>query len=330
MLIKKSSNHFIIKENFCNMNRKLKGQFRPQRNSSEEVDQRHWRREGRAPNLAGGKVSYQQKRDSDIKLVGVADGKPFPLVPADLVLSSSGPLGWRGIVFERQRLEAQEMPQHYVRGHGLMISTAKRPVVFGWKENDRWHEGQLNPDEFHLITHGGFSAPRWPETFETVTLSLDPRFVADVAINVERVNSEIIQKLSQSAANRIGDQTLLACLDERREFRKCHPPTGFVVGGRQPAWQPFVYGEKIGAAVGIGKCDRDRHLAAQRGIFKKRFLLLVALPASVELRRNCLLQTVGKLSLPCETRIRKRSSINSLALYCCHWMLPIQNKSRAR
>jgi hypothetical protein len=29
MLIKKSSNHFISKENLCNMNRNLKGQFRP-------------------------------------------------------------------------------------------------------------------------------------------------------------------------------------------------------------------------------------------------------------------------------------------------------------
>ena len=125
--------------------------------------------------------NHFRNRDSDIKLVGVTDGKPFPLVAADSVLLSSGRLGWRGIVVERQRLAAQEMPRHYVRGHGLMISAAERPVVFGWREDDRWHERQLNPGEFHLITDGGFSAPRWPETFETVTVSLDPRFVADVA-----------------------------------------------------------------------------------------------------------------------------------------------------
>ncbi len=63
-----------------------------------------------------------------------------------------------------------------------MISAAKRPVVFGWKENGRWHEGPLNPGEFHLVTDGGFSAPRWPETFETVTISLDAGFAAEVAI----------------------------------------------------------------------------------------------------------------------------------------------------
>lgn len=73
------------------------------------------------------------------------------------------------------------MPEHYVDGHGLMISNAKRPVIFGWKEDDRWHESVLNPGEFHLITHGGLSAPGWVETFETLTISLDPSFVADVA-----------------------------------------------------------------------------------------------------------------------------------------------------
>ena len=126
-------------------------------------------------------MSDRQKRNSDIKLVGVGDGKTFPLVTGDAILSSSGPLGWRGIVVEQHRLEAQEMPQHYISGHGLMISAAKRPVVFGWKENGRWLEASLRPGEFHLVTDGGFSSPRWPETFDAVTVSLDSRFVADVA-----------------------------------------------------------------------------------------------------------------------------------------------------
>lgn len=125
-------------------------------------------------------MSDQQERISDIKLVGVADGQTFPLVTGESVLSSSGPLGWRGIVVERHRLKAQEMPQHYIKGHGLMISAAKRPVVFGWKENGRWLEASLNPGEFHLVTDGGFSSPRWPETFDTFTISLDSGFVADV------------------------------------------------------------------------------------------------------------------------------------------------------
>ena len=125
--------------------------------------------------------NHLRSRDSDIKLVGVTDGESFPVVPADSVLLSSGPLGWRGIVVEKQRLEAQEMPEHYIRGHGLMISAAKRPVAFGWKENGRWHERSLNPGEFHLVTDGGFSCPRWPETFETVTISLDAGFAAHAA-----------------------------------------------------------------------------------------------------------------------------------------------------
>jgi len=50
----------------------------------------------------------------------------------------------------------------------------------------------------------------------------------------------------------------MACLNERRELRERLPPAGLVVGGRHAAGQPVVHGEDIGAAVCIGKRDRDR------------------------------------------------------------------------
>ena len=57
---------------------------------------------------------------SSIKLVDATNGKRLP---HELPLLSSVPFGWRGIVVEWHRLKPQEMPEHYVDGHGLAVST---------------------------------------------------------------------------------------------------------------------------------------------------------------------------------------------------------------
>ena len=93
---------------------------------------------------------------------------------------SSGPFGWRGIVVERHRLEPQELPEHYVIGHGVSVSTSTRPIPFGWRGGRGWAEGVLNPSDCHLLTDGELNTPRWLHTFDQVSLVLDPRFVADV------------------------------------------------------------------------------------------------------------------------------------------------------
>jgi hypothetical protein len=95
---------------------------------------------------------------SEIKLVDT-NGKSFPAAPAGSILLSSVPLGWRGIIVEWHNLEPQELPEHYVVGHGLTVSTGKRPISFGWKDGNRRREGVLNPGEFHLLTHGDFNTP---------------------------------------------------------------------------------------------------------------------------------------------------------------------------
>lgn len=117
---------------------------------------------------------------SDITLVDVANGQGFPCAPAGSVLLSSGPFGWRGIVVERHRLEPQELPEHYVIGHGVSVSTSRRPIPFGWRGGRGWTEGVLNPSDCHLLTDGELNTPRWLHTFDQVSLVLDPRFVADV------------------------------------------------------------------------------------------------------------------------------------------------------
>jgi AraC family transcriptional regulator len=117
---------------------------------------------------------------SDIKLVTAESGEAFPCAPSGSVLSSSVPLGWRGIIVEWHRLEPQELPEHSVVGHGLAVHIGKRPISFGWKHGSQWTEGQINPGESHLLTHGELNAPRWLETFEEISLVLDRNFVADI------------------------------------------------------------------------------------------------------------------------------------------------------
>ena len=74
---------------------------------------------------------------SDIELVDVASGKPFPCGLSGSVLLSSVPLGWRGIIVERHRREAQELQEHYVVGHGIAVSTGDRPIPSAGKRATR-------------------------------------------------------------------------------------------------------------------------------------------------------------------------------------------------
>jgi AraC family transcriptional regulator len=115
-----------------------------------------------------------------ITLVEVAKGKTFPAAPASSILLSSLPFAWRGIIVEWHSLAPQELPQHYVRGHGLAVNIGKRPLPFGWKDDDRRVDGVMNPGEFHLLTDGEFNTPRWSGVFDEVSLVLDPGFVAQV------------------------------------------------------------------------------------------------------------------------------------------------------
>jgi len=115
---------------------------------------------------------------SSIKLVDATNGKRLH---HELPLLSCAPFGWRSIVVEWHRLKPQELPEHYVDGHGLAVSTGDSPISFGWKDHGRRREGQLNPGQFHLLTHGDLNTPRWLQTFDEVSLVLDRQFVADVA-----------------------------------------------------------------------------------------------------------------------------------------------------
>src|SRR5258708_4845634 len=57
-----------------------------------------------------------------ITLVEMAGGKAFPAAPVSSIVLSSVPLGWRGIVVEWHRLDPQELPEHYIQGHGIAVN----------------------------------------------------------------------------------------------------------------------------------------------------------------------------------------------------------------
>ena len=119
------------------------------------------------------------EHDSGIELVD-AMGRSFPVAPSRSVLLSSVRLGWRGIIVESHRREPNELPEHFVPAHGVAVSTGKRPISFAWKDGKRWRESPFKPGDFHLIKRGELNTPRWLQTFEAISLVLDPRFVADL------------------------------------------------------------------------------------------------------------------------------------------------------
>jgi AraC family transcriptional regulator len=147
-------------------------------------------------------------RASDIRLVDVASGKSFPCGPAGTVLLSSVSLGWRGITVERHRREAEELPEHYVVGHGIALSTGSCPIPFGWKDGSKWRDGKFKPGEFHLVTHGAFNTPRWFQTLDELSLVLDRGFVADVVqdgLPANRIEFEMQRSASDPTIGRYAD-----------------------------------------------------------------------------------------------------------------------------
>src|SRR5260221_7778342 len=133
-----------------------------------------------------------------IKLVTVAKGETFPAAPVSSIIRSSVPCGWRGIVVEWHHLNPQELPEHYVEGHGITVNVGHRPIPFGWKDDDKRVEGVMNPGQFHLLTHGESNVPRWSSFFDEVSLVLDPRFVAEVA--EEGLPSNTVQFVTQRSS----------------------------------------------------------------------------------------------------------------------------------
>ncbi len=114
-------------------------------------------------------------------LVEKATGRQYPAAPAGSLLLTSAPFGWRGIIVEQHRLAPAEMPEHSVIGHGISVNVGAQPSSFAWtRGRDGWDDRPTNPGHCRILTHGESHPTRWLQTYNEVSLIIDPRLAADV------------------------------------------------------------------------------------------------------------------------------------------------------
>jgi AraC family transcriptional regulator len=114
-------------------------------------------------------------------LVDKATGRQYPAAPAGSLLLTSAPFGWRGIIVEQHRLPPAEMPEHSVIGHGISVNVGAQPTSFAWsRRRDGWDDRPTNPGHCRILTYGEAHPSRWLQTYNEVSLIIDPRFAADV------------------------------------------------------------------------------------------------------------------------------------------------------
>jgi AraC family transcriptional regulator len=114
-------------------------------------------------------------------LVDKTTGTRYPAARAGSLLLTSAPFGWRGIIVERHRLPPAEMPEHSVIGHGISVNVGAQPTSFAWtRGRNGWDDQSTDPGHCRLLTHGESNPSRWLQTYDEISLVIDPRFVADV------------------------------------------------------------------------------------------------------------------------------------------------------
>ena len=114
-------------------------------------------------------------------LVDKTTGKRYPAAPPGSLLLTSAPLKWRGIIVEQHRLPPAEMPEHFVIGHGISVNVGAQPTSFAWtRGRDGWDDRPTHPGHCRILTYGESHPTRWLQTYDEVSLIIDPRFAADI------------------------------------------------------------------------------------------------------------------------------------------------------
>jgi len=114
-------------------------------------------------------------------LVDKTTRRRFSSASSGSLLLTSAPFGWSGIVVERHRLPPAELPEHTVIGHALSVDVGTKPTSFAWtRGRDGWHDRLSNPGDCRILTYGDSNPSRWLQTYNEVSLIIDPQFVADV------------------------------------------------------------------------------------------------------------------------------------------------------
>jgi AraC family transcriptional regulator len=114
-------------------------------------------------------------------LINKTTGQRRAAAPTGSLLLTSVPFRWRGIIVEQHRLPPMELPEHSVIGHGISVNVGALPSSFAWtRGRDGWKDRPTKPGHCRILTHGESHPSRWFQTYNEVSLILDPRFVADV------------------------------------------------------------------------------------------------------------------------------------------------------
>ena len=114
-------------------------------------------------------------------LINKATGQQRPAAPTGSLVLTSVPFGWRGIIVEQHRLPPMELAEHSVIGHGISVNVGAQPGTFAWtRGREGWKDRPTNPGHCRILTHGESHPSRWFQTYNEVSLILDPRFLADV------------------------------------------------------------------------------------------------------------------------------------------------------
>lgn len=120
-------------------------------------------------------------RSGENLLIDKVTGARYPAAPTGSLLLTSAPFGWRGIIVEQHRLPPAEMPEHSVIGHGISVNVGAQPTSFAWSRGrDGWDDRPTNPGHCRILTHDESHPSRWLQTYNEVSLIIDPRFAADV------------------------------------------------------------------------------------------------------------------------------------------------------
>jgi len=68
-----------------------------------------------------------------------------------------------------------------VIGHGISVNVGAQPTSFAWtRGRNGWNDQPTVPGHCRLLTHGESHPSRWFQTYDEISLVIDPRFVADV------------------------------------------------------------------------------------------------------------------------------------------------------
>ena len=66
-------------------------------------------------------------------------------------------------------------------GHGISVNVGAQPTSFAWtRGRNGWDDQPTVPGHCRLLTHGESNPSRWLQTYDEISLVIDPQFVADV------------------------------------------------------------------------------------------------------------------------------------------------------